>query len=235
MALVLQISKGAVDANLAYFYLTDSTGVYDVTDNPGGYGTPNPARNTLALYLYGYKYRANPTDDEAITINNTIPETVTQWEIPMTEDGYRYFRLLAVPLWDSSAQVTGNIRYYQSKYYIATGNSTNLDPINNTGVWAEITDLTTAAVYANTSIYVLSYDIVTNYFGKQCMQTQMFNEANTNCNCDDNNRTEVRPYQKVFSMLYTAGILCAQAKYAQADDELLALSEYCSTLDCSTC
>jgi hypothetical protein len=234
MALIPALRRGAVDSGLSYFYLEDNTGVYNVTTNPGGYGTLNPARNTLALYVYGYKYRS--TTPEALTIGNTIPLTATQWQVPMGEDGYYYFTLLAIPIWDTVPTYTINtIVYYQTHYYIAIAISTNQDPINNPTKWQLITDLTTTAIQTNPSIYYATFNTVVNYRGKVCLQTQTYLEAKCNCNCDDNNRSEVRPYQKVAVMIATAGYLCAQQKYAQADDELVALSQYCSTLNCEGC
>lgn len=240
MALALKLAKGAVDSGLAFYYLTDSTGVYNVSTNPGGYGNPpaNPNRAALALYLYGYKY-VKDSSDTAITINNTAdPISVTQWQIPMTADGYSYFTLLAiqdlVTVTGAGNTVIGNLYYYSGAYYKALTVNNSNPSVTPTG-FQLVTDLTDPTILAIANVTYTTLDVVTNYFGKQCLQTQMFIESRDNCNCDDNNRTECRPYQKVFSMLYTAGILCAQAKYAQADDMLVALSAYCSTLDCSTC
>jgi hypothetical protein len=241
MALALKLTKGAVDAGYTFFYVEDTTGVYSGT-NTGGWdptGVNNPARSSYALFVYGYRY-IKDSDDTAIVINNTAdPLTVTQWEIPMEDDGYRYFTMLGIPeldyvYGDTGVTAANGIYYYQGAYWKALGALTTY-PLADPNNWEAVTDLTTTAVLDTPSVESVTLDLVTNYFGKQCMQTQMFQESKDNCDCDKNNRAEVRPYQKVFSMLYVAGILCAQAKYMQADDELKALSEYCSTLDCSTC
>jgi len=237
MALALTLAKGAVDADLAFFYITDATGTYNVNTNPGGYGAPNPLRNTLALYVYGYQYVADG-DDTALTINNTTPDVVTQWQIDTTTDKYRYFKVLGIPIWTTAPYVfdadNPPLVYYNSVYYKCLQNSTNLDPINNPAYWEVITDLTTAEIYANTTIHVGSFDLVTNWHGKQCYQSQMFLEAK-DCGCDGNNRAEVRPYQKIFVKLYTASLKCAQQQYAQADDLLVDLALYCETLNCEGC
>jgi hypothetical protein len=36
-----------------YIEFVNATGVYDATDNPGGFNSPNPARNTLAAVFFG--------------------------------------------------------------------------------------------------------------------------------------------------------------------------------------
>jgi hypothetical protein len=236
MALDLKLAKGTVDSELAFFHITDSTGAYSVT-NPGGYNTPNPARNTLALYLYGYEYRET-VDDVLLVINNTIPLTVTEWQIDVTTDKYRYFTLLGIPIWTTAAYTFNAVNpplvHYNSVYYKCLQSSTNLNPINNPLYWEVISDLTTAAILANTTIYTDRLDLVTNWNAKQCYQSQIFAEAR-DCDCKGTNRAEVRPYQKIFVQIYAAGLKCAQGQYAQADDILTAVNEYCSTLNCEGC
>lgn len=54
MALELKeaVSQKA-DGTEFYIEVVNATGVYNVSTNPGGFGAPNPARNTLALIFYG--------------------------------------------------------------------------------------------------------------------------------------------------------------------------------------
>lgn len=237
MPLALTLSRGAVDADLGFFFITDNTGLYDVNNKPGGYGAPNPARNTLALYVYGYQH-VSGNDDTVIAINNTIPATVTEWQINDTQDKYRYFKILGIPIWTTSPYVFNvnnpPLVYYNAVYYKCLQNSTNLNPINNPLYWEPIVNLTTPEIYANTTIHVGSFDIVTNWNGKKCYQTQMFLEAK-DCGCNGTNRAEVRPFEKIFVMLYTAGLKCAQQQYIQADELLTELSLYCQTLNCDGC
>jgi len=235
MALELKLKRGAVAADLSYFILQDNTGVYNVSTNPGGYGTPNPNRNALALYLFGYYYQSDPkvTTDNPIVISNTIPNSVTEWQIPITADGYVYFTLLGINNWDSAtAYVIDDVVFYQNNYYIAIDVSTNLDPVNNPLLWQLISDMTSEDITGNATVYSSTFNAVTNYRAKSCYQTQLFKEAKDNCNCDNSNRAEVRPYTKIFVHLNVAAILCSQQKYVQANDELEFLSKYCASIGC---
>jgi len=239
MPLELKLKRGAVDQNLVYFLMLDNTGVYDAVDNPGGYGAPNPERAVLALYLYGYKHNKS-SDDTPIIIDNTAPPTVTQWQIPMFTDGYYYFKLLGFNIYDELlAYVADDMVYYATKYYIATDIipiGPGQDPLTNpTGSWTEVTDLTTEEVYNNASVHKTSSDQVVNYRAKACYQEQVFLDAEGCCDCHSREKTKTKTYQKIFVHLNAANFDCLQQKYAQADEELMFLSEYCKSIHCVHC
>jgi len=236
--LQLKLKRGAVSSELDYFFLEDNTGTYDALTNTTGYGNlpANPERDDLALFVYGYKYRKDSAD-EAIVIPNSNPTTATNWQIPLAEDGYHYFRILGFPIYDlaltyaAGVMVYYNTRYYKSLDIIAATE----DPINNPDLWLEITDLTTDEVYANTSIFVNYTDQVINYRAKQCYQEQVQLEAEGCCDCHSKDRTKTKVYQRIFVHLNAAAFDCLQQKYQQADEELVYLAEYCETIHCKHC
>lgn len=234
MALTLALRRGAISDDLTYFLVEDSTGVYNVDTNPGGYGTPNPARTDIALYLYGLKHHADEADSALTVTGNTDPLNATSWQVGMTMDGYHYIRVVGVLAWSSAtAYVVNNIVFYQNKYYIATQAGSNLDPVNNSTYWTEVTDLTTDAVYANSSVYVYQLNTVIDSRGKQCYQTQIYNKAKDDCNCNGSSPGPVvQPYMKIFVHLNAARFNCLQEKFALADAELKYLSEYCTSIGC---
>lgn len=234
MALKLALKRGAISDDLTYFLVEDSTGNYDAALNPGGYGSPNPARASMALFVYGYKYHKDVADTALAITNNTAPETAASWQVGMSLDGYHYIRIVGVNDWDAIVNyIVDQIVYYQNKFYIATQASINLDPVNNTSSWAEITDLTTDAVYTNTSVYVFQLDTVINSRGKKCLQTAVFKKAKEDCNCSGTAPGPVmQPYMKIYVHLNAANYNYLQEKYALADDELKYLSEYCASIEC---
>ena len=76
-------------------YVDDDTGDYNAMTNPGGYGTPNPARADLALIMIAY-YAAS-TGNTALTITVYDPETVEQWIATNTDtDGHLEFSIYSV-------------------------------------------------------------------------------------------------------------------------------------------
>lgn len=77
-------------------YLDDTTGTYDVTDNPGGYGTPNTERTDLALIVIA-KYKGVRDGDVEIEANTYNPETVTQFVFEaLNGDGRYQFKVYSV-------------------------------------------------------------------------------------------------------------------------------------------
>lgn len=84
-------------------YLDDNTGIYEATENPGGYGAPNTARADLALIVLA-KYKAS-SGDVTITASTYDPETVTQWTFPAsTLQGDGYYKFDVYPVAKKAAQ-----------------------------------------------------------------------------------------------------------------------------------
>lgn len=87
----------------ATLYLNDDTGDYSAVDNPGGYGTPNTARNALALILI-VNYKAS-TGDEALTPDTYDPETIELWTIPgNAKDGHVEFKVYAIDAYPTGSE-----------------------------------------------------------------------------------------------------------------------------------
>jgi hypothetical protein len=76
MALELKISESSYDRVTNTVTLNDDTGIYNVTTNPGGFGTPNPERNTLALVV------------SAVRIYNQVE--VVKWNDPINDTSFDY-------------------------------------------------------------------------------------------------------------------------------------------------
>jgi hypothetical protein len=77
MPLVLKSNTTQNEAGTElYIEVVDATGVYDVDDNPGGFGPPNPARNTLAIVFYGNHEKVDgpvlavPTAHNPLTVSS---------------------------------------------------------------------------------------------------------------------------------------------------------------------
>lgn len=235
MAIELKLKRGAIASDLSYFMVTDNTGTYDATTNPGGYGAPNILRNQLALFVYGFKYMPNPDADTVLTIvNNNDPENATSWQVNMSMDGYHYIRLVGFNIWSSLATYgVGDYVFYQTKYYRALSVTLNQDPINNPLVWVEESDLTTDTIYEHASVYVYQLDTNIDFRARACYQIQVKNNARDNCNCNGvAPGPVVKPYMQIFVHLNAARFDCLQGKYPQADAEMQYLAEYCESIGC---
>lgn len=75
MALIPKFSISQVENNPALLVIKDTTGVYDVTTNPGGYGTPNPDQSDLHWdysSIIRVKDSGNSFKETTIFINDTL-------------------------------------------------------------------------------------------------------------------------------------------------------------------
>ena len=101
MPLILKLARTGYVPDLDELQYADATGSYDAATNPGGYGGPNPLRNTLALYLVGEMMGA----DGAVTAgmgapagDTDSPRTRTSLALRPGRDGYLSVRLVAFPV-----------------------------------------------------------------------------------------------------------------------------------------
>lgn len=104
MALIL---KAAVTINPLgtelYIEFVDATGLYDAVNNLGGFGDPNPARNTLAVVLHAV--HKNVAGDVVAEVQAHDPLGVASFTITMSKDvsGVLNYNLFALPIFDSEA------------------------------------------------------------------------------------------------------------------------------------
>ena len=95
-----------------YIEFLEATGVYNDPDNPGGFGTPNPDRNTLAMVLVA-NHRMVDGDQVADILGYNVL-TVTSFTVLLTAavNGVLNYVILAIPLFDPvGAYVDGDITY----------------------------------------------------------------------------------------------------------------------------
>lgn len=122
------------------------------------YGGSNPARNTLALFVYLYKRAADNTDIQ-ITIDNSLPLTATQWAFTLpAQDGNFVAIIFGFDIWQAGTYNNLNCVYYAGSYYVA--NTTTSQTPGTGGNWTLITDIlatcTGNASVEQTQIYMWS-------------------------------------------------------------------------------
>lgn len=88
-----------------------ATGAYDAGTNPGGFGTPNPERNTLAAIFYA-NHEREVADILAAPVAHD-PLTVSSFTVPVSaKNGVFHYYLWLIQLYDDQeSPVEGMIRY----------------------------------------------------------------------------------------------------------------------------
>lgn len=202
----------------------DDTGLYDAITNAGGYGTPNPDRSDLGLFVYGYEY--NPDgDDSLILSDNTEPNTASSWEFDISGDGYIYFFVLAFNAWDSSTPYDpDDLVYHNSNFYKALQSSTNVEPSSSTSAtWDILSDDEIIAEKAN--VVNARLDELNMQDGDICFSNLAADAAQKSVydNCSD-----YLPLIQA-SVLYTGShVLCTRDLYSMGHNVIKSLNEKCS-------
>jgi hypothetical protein len=100
MALVINIVKSSINDEGTEMLLSDSTGSYEVSDNPGGYGTPNPERGDIALILVANNKRQDDGDVEC-TVQSYNPVSADEFTVELNKDGWYQIDTYGLRLYDT--------------------------------------------------------------------------------------------------------------------------------------
>lgn len=99
MALTLNLKVDRITSD-GRIYLEDITGNYHVTDNPGGYGSPNLARVAVALFCFPLLKKEAEDIDLVVTANT--PTSVLEFEVSGQDDGWVEFTVIGLQVFADS-------------------------------------------------------------------------------------------------------------------------------------
>lgn len=164
MALQLALAKGELDPTAGTQVLEDSTGSYNATTNPTGYGTPNAARNTLALFVRVYNNRFDGSSDVTGTLlvdvpDNSDPTAVTKWTITLVDEGWLKATIYGVRFLDVAISLqVGEIVWDDSNNVLK-----RILTKSGSGPYVYTTTTATVADLENTN-YIVAYSTVFNTY-----------------------------------------------------------------------
>lgn len=143
LAVVIDFQFSAAQA-----ILVESTGNYNVTTNPGGYGAPNPAYADYAHYAIIRKKNVNMVADSVLVIDAYNPLSALQFAATRTVDGWYEGVKLNILVWTAGAYPLGTVRYRAGVIYqVINVAGTSAQPPS--ADWAAVTDLTTIETNAS--------------------------------------------------------------------------------------
>lgn len=144
--LSLVIKKTAINSDGTAITIIDSTGNYNASANPSGYGSPNDARNQVALFLRSYAKRFNNTT----TIVNTL--------LVSTPDNTDH---LVVANW-SVALLAGKDSWVQSTVYgLHLYSTSTLFQVGELAFDTGTSQIRKIKTVSGTGPYTYTYDVVT--------------------------------------------------------------------------
>ncbi|MHA2404732.1 MAG: hypothetical protein ACXADH_17160 [Candidatus Kariarchaeaceae archaeon] len=118
MALIPKLTLVTASTTYAQIAMQESTGTYNASTNPGGYGTPNVELADSAQYCFAFKKNFSSTDaNHTNLLDNTTPEDgdgTKTWTLNIsstgsnTDDGWYKFYLLVAPKYNGATAYTVN-------------------------------------------------------------------------------------------------------------------------------
>lgn len=140
--------------------LVESTGNYNVTTNPGGYGAPNPAYADYAHYAIIRKKNVNMIADSVMAVNAYNPISATQWQATRSVDGWYEGVKLNILIWTAGTYPLDTVRYRSGVIYKVTNvaGTSNQPPHAD---WTVVSDLT--SIETNASLVATTKERVTAF------------------------------------------------------------------------
>ncbi len=111
MALIPKFATSQANQEGTELYFNEGTGTYDAADNVGGFGAPNPERNTIAIFLI-VEIIASDNVRTPISVANDTPLSVTQWTVDVVtgKDGWYQATQYQIPV-KTGSESAGDIVY----------------------------------------------------------------------------------------------------------------------------
>lgn len=233
MSLIPVIVKTAISADCSTLTVTDNTGNYNVSTNPGGYGSPNEARANLYIKLIVTIKKT--VGDELITVPAYNENTVTSWSITLTEDGYYEVYSFLCKAWNALVTyAAGYIAYdVSTDTFYKSLQAANLNHAVGDNPWW--TPCKTPAAEYKVAIALSQPDTYSDVdeFIELCNGVICRAKANViaydtdrtgSCGCGDK-------FREIDFLIKTARINAADSAYSKAQEVVENLQRTCNCID----
>lgn len=227
MALILKIEETSITADCGTLTITDNTGNYNVSTNPGGYGSPNEVRSNLYLLMQLNLRRS--TGRESIAVPSYNKHTAALWTVAITEDAEYEIYTFATLAYNSGTNFNlGEITYdistdafYKSKQASNVGHA-----VTDTAWWiptVDTEDFIAAINAAQANTYSSTYNYMTLCRSLKCEAKAIV--AAGCCSCEDT--CQLKDYEKIRMKIEGATWLHGMGNYAGAQKIIESLSTLC--------
>lgn len=170
MALVVTVTE---TFSATKVILTDSTGAYNVTSNPTGYGSPNAAFADYGHYgIIRKKNVGEGVEDSVLTLDSYDPTAETEFTADRAVDGWYEAKKLNIPIWligssyTAGSLATGSIVSHLGIPYYSIQSGSGHNPASSPTFWTVVPNWTTdglAEIEDNPTITVTTVGRVTAY------------------------------------------------------------------------
>lgn len=236
MALILNIESEGVNAEGTLLNLQDNTGLYDASDNPGGYGTPNPNKNEVAIILLANNKRQDEGDVQ-VTVQTYNPTVDYNYSVELYKDGWYQIISFGLRLYSTNTSFSITEATYDS----ASGQIRKILTKSGSGPYTYTYEVITAADLDSAEV-IVPYQSTLNALVlvtlEECHAEAIkifFNNANPVTNttvlCDDAN---FNTYLKIDTYLKSINYSFGFGNYVQAQLKVEQAEKICTCLgDCN--
>src|SRR5882672_4463126 len=210
MSLTIDLSV-AIASTRESFTLTDDT-VFT-----------SPARSAYYIYVDAFKMAYNNSVTSTLAVDNTAPNTATNWSLEYSIDGWYKMYYAAIQAWDSGTTYAKyDAIYYSGNVYTSVANGNLNNTPTNPVYWTQVTDPAALAnnkgeVNESLNIDTIIYNRVLAANGQNTYDI-FISDASTCTDCDE--AVLLQKYN-LFA-LWLDSIAIADAREEVLDGELIA-------------
>ena len=237
MALVINIVKDSINDSGTELYLTDATGAYEVSDNPGGYGTPNPERSEIALILIATNKRDGDNGGEGdveCVVQDYNPVSASSFTVTLYKDGWYQIKTYGLRLYD----VSTSFSLTEATYDVDTQTIRKILTKSGTGPYTYTYEVIEKEILTESSVITL-YSAVLNTLVLEALckchasatknYAESVDQTGSKTALDDN--TEFRTYLKIDTYLKSIKYNFSFGSYTQAQLIVEQTEKICSCID----
>lgn len=237
MALIINIAKDSINTEGTELNLTDDTGLYNASDNPGGYGTPNPNKNEIGIILLANNKRQDEGDVLCI-VQPYNPTVDYNYVVNLYKDGWYQIKSFGLRLYS----VNTSFALTEATYDSTSGEIRKILTKSGLGPYAYTYSVLTPSDLDSDTVIVL-YESTLNTLVlvtlTECHAEAIkifFNNANPVTNitvlCDDANFNR---YLKIDTYLKSINYSFGFGNYVQAQLKVEQAEKICTCLDDCNC
>ncbi len=236
MALVLKLSKTSISADCKTLVVTDTTGNYDVTTNPTGYGAPNATRASLYLNLL-VNLRAN-SGRQSVAVPSYNKNTASTWTITLAEDGWYEIYMFGCEIYaGGTTYALGYITYDLSTdtYYKSLQSGNIGHSVTDTDWWQptiDIEDFIAATALSQPNTYDVTLNDVELCRSVKCKALALFQAAEEDDCSQSDNDCSIQTYEKIRLRVEAALVAAALFNYADSEEFIEDLNKLCQKCGC---
>ncbi len=238
MALQQVLSKTSITSDCITLAFSDTTGNYDVSTNPTGYGTPNATRASLYMMVLVNLRSNGGSDRQPIIVPTYNFNTAATWTVTLSQDGwYEIYSFSTVIYAGGTTYQLGYITYdlASNAFYKSIQNNNIGHAVSDPAWWVatvDINDFINAISLVQPNTYTATLNDVELCRSVKCKAMALFQAAEEDdCSTPDNDCV-LQTYEKIRLRVESALVAAAEFNYADSEVFIEDITKLCQRCGC---